>query len=128
MTGFALGFYGSVHSEHPIGAHYCQQSLAVRSPPCDSNMRTPLLGQMLPQGRQTIAKNQLLCWLLSSTTLYACCTYFVFGKDISVFLIIMAITIAPPLCLVVIQSVGETDTVPSNSISKFASPLLSSEY
>ncbi|KUJ14031.1 OPT superfamily oligopeptide transporter [Mollisia scopiformis] len=44
-------------------------------------------------------------------------TYLVFGREIPLYLIVTAVAIAFPLCLVVIQSTGETDTVPLNSLS-----------
>ena len=132
LTSITLGLYSSIRSQRRAGAYYNEHpsmaSLTGESTPCDSS--TPLLDPALHQVRDNniVSNQKILYWLLLSTFLCAICTYLVFHQEIPLFLIVTAVAIAFPLCLVVIQSTGETDTVPSNSLSKFPDYLLSSRY
>jgi uncharacterized oligopeptide transporter (OPT) family protein len=132
LTRITLGLYNSIRSQPPLGDH-SNEHPRIGPPigentPCDSN--TPLLDPALhqTQNNNVVSSRTVLYWLMISTSLCAICTYLVFGQEIPLSLIVTAIAIAFPLCLVVIQSTGETDTVPSNSLSEFPNCLLSSRY
>ncbi len=66
----------------------------------------------------TVSIRTVAFWLLLSIALCIVCTSFTFGKDIPPYLVIVAVAVAFPLCLIAFQSTGETDTVPSNGLSK----------
>ena len=93
----------------------------------------PLLGSTLPyDGAETgsrqpswesrdnniVSRRAVIYWLMGSTCLCLVCTFLVFRQEIPVHIVILAISIAFPLCIVVMQSTGETDTVPSNALGK----------
>ncbi|EED21634.1 TMEM1 family protein, putative [Talaromyces stipitatus ATCC 10500] len=64
-----------------------------------------------------VTNKSLMFWSLGSTFLCVVCTYAVFKLETSIYADIAAIGVAMPLCLIVIQSAGETDTIPSTSLS-----------
>jgi uncharacterized oligopeptide transporter (OPT) family protein len=55
--------------------------------------------------------------LTSSILLCMFCTYMVFGQETRLHFIFISVALAFPLCLIVIQSTGETDTPPANGLS-----------
>lgn len=71
------------------------------------------------QGRNDnlVSAQVILFWLLSSTGLCVACTWMVFGRDLIFYISLLAVALAFPLCLIVIQSTGETDSAPSNHLS-----------
>ncbi|TVY82943.1 Uncharacterized protein LSUE1_G003143 [Lachnellula suecica] len=108
LTSITLGLYNSIRSQLHISAH-CNEHTDTRplvreSTPCDSI--TPLLDPILHQtrGNHVVSSRTVLYWLLLSTSLCAICTHLVFGREIPLYLIVTAVAIAFPLCLVAIQS------------------------
>ena len=70
------------------------------------------------QNRNLISTKVITCWFAGSTLLCIACTSLIFRHELALYLIILAVAISFPLCLIVIQSTGETDTAPSNSLSE----------
>ncbi|KAK4146101.1 OPT oligopeptide transporter protein-domain-containing protein [Dichotomopilus funicola] len=66
---------------------------------------------------QLISSQAIFVSMVISTSLCLVCTLGVFGKEISFQLVILAVAIAFPLCVIIMQSVGETDTAPTMSLS-----------
>ncbi|KAI1500438.1 OPT oligopeptide transporter protein-domain-containing protein [Biscogniauxia marginata] len=77
-----------------------------------SNVQT-----LMSRGNGLVSNKAIVIWLLGSCSLCLVCTSVVFRSDVLVHLIIFAVVLAMPLCFIVMQSSGETDTVPSNSLS-----------
>ena len=71
------------------------------------------------QQNHLVSSKAMLCWLLGSTSLCVISTWVVFQQEIRVYFVITAVAIGFPLCLIVIQSAGETDAVPSSGLSEF---------
>ncbi|KAK7413114.1 hypothetical protein QQX98_008000 [Neonectria punicea] len=66
----------------------------------------------------TVASGKtIMLWSVVSAVACAICTRAVFGQNLPLHVIIIAIFIAFPLALPVIQSTGETDTAPVNTLS-----------
>lgn len=70
------------------------------------------------QSSQLVPNHIIIFFFVISILLCTTCTSIVFYEEIPFYLVPIAIVISFPLCLVVIQSSGETATVPSNSLSK----------
>ena len=70
------------------------------------------------EGKDLVSGRFAFNWFLGSTLLCVICTFMVFRQEIPIYVDIVSITISFPLCLIVIQSAGETDTIPSNSLSR----------
>ncbi|AEO66440.1 uncharacterized protein THITE_2143998 [Thermothielavioides terrestris NRRL 8126] len=66
---------------------------------------------------QLVSRQAILLCMAISISLCLVCTLVVFGGEIPFHLVILAVVIAFPLCLIIIQSVGETDTAPTMSLS-----------
>jgi uncharacterized oligopeptide transporter (OPT) family protein len=69
-----------------------------------------------------VSSRMILLLFVISIALCIICTWYVFGDEVSLYLVVVAVVVTLPLCLVVIQSSGETDSVPSNVLSKLFEP------
>lgn len=78
------------------------------------------------QSRETnVVSNRVLMWFFSvSVAICILATYVVFGHAVPIHLTVVAVLVALPLCVVVLQASGETSTVPSQSLSKQSSNVL----
>ncbi|KAH6635093.1 OPT oligopeptide transporter protein-domain-containing protein [Chaetomium sp. MPI-SDFR-AT-0129] len=84
----------------------------------DHGSRQPLLVPAESNAAgQLISSQAIFVSMVISTSLCLVCTLGVFGKEISFQLVILAVAIAFPLCVIIMQSVGETDTAPTMSLS-----------
>jgi hypothetical protein len=115
----------------PVVRHKMAKILAPRH---YSPIEQPLLGQSTTQvddhessdagkakkGEGIVPNRVILLLFVCSIGLCIICTWYVFGDEVSLYLVVVAVAITLPLCLVVIQSSGETDSVPSNALSKLS--------
>lgn len=78
------------------------------------------------ESRETnVVSNRVLLWFfLFSVAVCILATYVVFGHAVPIHLTVVAVLVALPLCVVVLQASGETSTVPSQSLSKQSSHVL----
>jgi hypothetical protein len=130
------------HGTISLGVKFYQTAVAVRSAQNagrinsedDAATSQPLLGETisdagnatveeggqvgLGQSSQLPPTKTIIFWAIASTALCVGCTHFVFHQLIPVYATILAVALTLPLCLVVIQTTGDTDTIPSNSLSK----------
>jgi uncharacterized oligopeptide transporter (OPT) family protein len=131
-VAFALRFYSTrkpPQSQESSGiAGYeddpsCQPLLEEPISDNDDDLET-INSLLQPTQADNIVSNKaILYWSLGSTFLCVVCTYLVFRLEIPVYAIIVAVAVAFPLCFIVIQSAGETDTIPSISLSTSYLPL-----
>lgn len=88
---------------------------------CESQPAIPEVPQQHLEnmmGRNLVSKQALWYWGAGSTLLCLICTLLVFRPEIPPHLILVSIAVSFPFCVVIMQSVGETDTAPTMSMSK----------
>lgn len=126
LAAFAKLVLGLKRLVQPISPSYRPINVMPASDP----INRPLLGESATAAddttghtscRETVSARMVAIWMLISTSLCIVFTFLVFGQDIRLQVVNVAVALAFPFCLISIQSTGETDTVPSNALSK-ASP------
>ncbi|KAI0114144.1 OPT oligopeptide transporter protein-domain-containing protein [Nemania sp. FL0031] len=70
-----------------------------------------------------ISGKAISIWLVGSSILCTFLTFLSFPNEVPGYTVVVAIALAFPLCLIVLQCTGETDTAPSNSISNISQLL-----
>jgi len=123
---FALRYYDNIRCQNSqarsvmtdSGEESSTQALMREETACDRESVSGNSVLRRNKAADLVSNQTVIFWLLGSTSLCILCIFLVFRQEVPIYLIVAAVAAALPLCLIVIQSAGETDQIPSNNLSK----------